>query len=56
MSDRPTPNKNVVTAAKPPMFPSKQRQINPYTAEMPPRQGENESRMVSTIEITLNKE
>jgi DNA-binding protein len=26
------------------------------TAEMPPRQGENKSRMVSTIEITLNKE
>jgi DNA-binding protein len=26
------------------------------TAEMPPREGENKSRMVSTIEITLNKE
>ena len=26
------------------------------TAEMPPREGENRSRMVSTIEITLNKE
>ncbi len=26
------------------------------TAEMPPRDGENKSRMVSTIEITLNKE
>ena len=25
------------------------------TAEMPPREGENKSRMVSTIEITLNK-
>jgi DNA-binding protein Alba len=26
------------------------------TAEMPPREGENRSRMVSTIEITLTKE
>jgi len=26
------------------------------TAEMPPREGENKSRMVSTIEITLSKE
>jgi DNA-binding protein len=26
------------------------------TAEMPPREGENRSRMVSTIEITLSKE
>lgn len=26
------------------------------TVEMPPREGENKSRMVSTIEITLNKE
>ncbi|MCW4007726.1 MAG: DNA-binding protein Alba [Candidatus Bathyarchaeia archaeon] len=26
------------------------------TAEMPPREGENKSRMVSTIEITLTKE
>lgn len=26
------------------------------TAEMPPREGENKTRMVSTIEITLNKE
>ena len=26
------------------------------TAETPPREGENKSRMVSTIEITLNKE
>jgi DNA-binding protein len=26
------------------------------TVEMPARQGENKSRMVSTIEITLNKE
>ena len=26
------------------------------TAEMPPRAGENKSKMVSTIEITLNKE
>jgi DNA-binding protein len=26
------------------------------TAEMPPREGENRSRMVSTIEITLAKE
>ncbi|MCL2643651.1 MAG: DNA-binding protein Alba [Candidatus Bathyarchaeota archaeon] len=25
------------------------------TAEMPPREGENKSRMVSTIEITLSK-
>ena len=25
------------------------------TAEMPPREGESKSRMVSTIEITLNK-
>ena len=25
------------------------------TAEMPPREGENRSRMVSTIEITLSK-
>ena len=25
------------------------------TVEMPPREGENKSRMVSTIEITLNK-
>ncbi|MCW4024764.1 MAG: DNA-binding protein Alba [Candidatus Bathyarchaeota archaeon] len=26
------------------------------TVEMPPREGENRSRMVSTIEISLNKE
>jgi len=26
------------------------------TAEMPPREGENRSRMVSTMEITLSKE
>ncbi|MEM2999292.1 MAG: DNA-binding protein Alba [Candidatus Bathyarchaeia archaeon] len=26
------------------------------TAEMPPREGENKSRMVSTMEITLTKE
>jgi DNA-binding protein len=26
------------------------------TVEMPPREGENRSRMVSTIEITLTKE
>lgn len=26
------------------------------TAEMPPREGENKTRMVSTIEITLTKE
>lgn len=26
------------------------------TAEMPPREGESKSRMVSTIEITLNKD
>lgn len=26
------------------------------TAEMPPREGENKSRMVSTMEITLSKE
>ena len=26
------------------------------TVDMPPREGENKSRMVSTIEITLNKE
>jgi DNA-binding protein Alba len=26
------------------------------TAEMPPREGENKSRMVSTMEITMSKE
>jgi DNA-binding protein len=26
------------------------------TTEMPPREGENKSRMVSTMEITMNKE
>jgi len=34
----------------------KVKQIDIGTTEMPPREGENRSRMVSTIEITLSKE
>jgi DNA-binding protein len=34
----------------------KVKQIAIGTQEMPPREGENRSRMVSTIEITLSKE
>jgi|SRR3989337_1171657 len=34
----------------------KVKQIVIGTTEMPPREGENRSRMVSTIEITLSKE